>query len=356
MADIVRLPASVVTSVAMHAAAAGLYLYTAGAAHKQTQHIVTGVDLLIQTRKVLPAPAQASPKAATPPSTWNFLKMALPEAPRMAVPVPVAAKLPELKKLKLADATKLEERRRLEVPKLAGMDLGERKIDMAKIEQRLESRQAAKLAELPRLEEVGQRQARNLPQRLALEEERRQTTLQTIQAAEPAATRRAAQAQAPTLREASPPEASRLSQKIAAFLPAPAAEERARPMAAPMDDFLKKKVEGTAMKKREAAAAPEQKKGVEIEGPLADRKVLHYEVPEFPDWARKQGVIEASVAIRFWVNKEGSVLGDTLRVEHTSGYGRLDRLTMDSLKKLKFLPLMSDERQWGVITFRFIME
>ena len=109
------------------------------------------------------------------------------------------------------------------------------------------------------------------------------------------------------------------------------------------------------MKKREAAA-PEQKKGVEIEGPLADRKVLHYEVPEFPDWARKQGVIEASVAIRFWVNKEGSVLGDTLRVEHTSGYGRLDRLTMDSLKKWKFLPLMSDERQWGVITFRFIME
>ena len=99
----------------------------------------------------------------------------------------------------------------------------------------------------------------------------------------------------------------------------------------------------------------EKKKGVEIEGPLADRKVISFEIPKFPEWARAQGILEAAVSIRFWVSRQGDVLPN-LRIEHASGYGRLDRLAMESLQSWKFAPLLFDERQWGVITFRFVLE
>ena len=45
-----------------------------------------------------------------------------------------------------------------------------------------------------------------------------------------------------------------------------------------------------------------------------------------------------------------------MRVERTSGYGRLDRLSMDCLRNWRFIPIGSDEKQWGVITFRFLLE
>ena len=38
---------------------------------------------------------------------------------------------------------------------------------------------------------------------------------------------------------------------------------------------------------------------MKIEGPLADRKIVAYEIPEFPAWARDQGILEAAVSIRF---------------------------------------------------------
>jgi len=62
------------------------------------------------------------------------------------------------------------------------------------------------------------------------------------------------------------------------------------------------------------------------------------------------------VAIRFYVSKEGVVSGDDMRVESTSGSGRLDRLAMESLKNWKFVPIAAEQRQWGVITFRFVLE
>ena len=53
--------------------------------------------------------------------------------------------------------------------------------------------------------------------------------------------------------------------------------------------------------------------------------------------------------------RDGAVMPD-MRVEHTSGYGRLDRLAMDSLRNWKFEPIAAQERQWGIITFRFLLE
>ena len=40
-----------------------------------------------------------------------------------------------------------------------------------------------------------------------------------------------------------------------------------------------------------------------------------------------------------------------------SGYGRLDRLALEHLKKWRFEALaLGEGNQWGVITFRFILE
>jgi TonB family protein len=113
--------------------------------------------------------------------------------------------------------------------------------------------------------------------------------------------------------------------------------------------------EAPRLERRQAQAAAAQRKGVEIEGPLSGRKVVAYSVPPFPDWASRQGIMEAEVAIRFTVDAEGAVMPG-MSVERTSGYGRLDRLAMDSLRSWRFAPAPGTGAQWGVITFRFIQE
>ena len=108
---------------------------------------------------------------------------------------------------------------------------------------------------------------------------------------------------------------------------------------------------------REPAARVEhKKKAIEITGPLARRKIVHWEVPQFPSWLAKRGIVEAEVHIRFLVNAAGDVIPD-MRVESTSGFGDLDRLAMDSLRSWRFKPLPEGSGdQWGVVTFRFVLE
>ncbi len=93
-------------------------------------------------------------------------------------------------------------------------------------------------------------------------------------------------------------------------------------------------------------------KGMEISGPLADRKILKATAPEYPAWAKNQGV-EADVVVRFYVSADGHVL-DRMIIERTSGYHRLDELCKKTLKKMLFAPLESgDQVEWGFITFHF---
>lgn len=106
--------------------------------------------------------------------------------------------------------------------------------------------------------------------------------------------------------------------------------------------------------KEEPATLQISKERVKITGPLSSRKVLKYFVPEYPAWARDRN-IEADVAIRFTVSAGGDVLGAV--VERTSGYSALDKSAMEELKKWKFSRISSKEQdQWGVITFRFLLE
>jgi len=351
-----RLPVSVVGSVGLHVVI--LALLFAARPKKETTHVISNVDLMVQVRKAVEVP-RALPKAPTPPSTWNFLKMALPDAPHISAQQ-VHMEIPEHHALMAAEP-KLQDRGRLNTgPKLQALDMNEHHPKMAAIAEPLaEAHHATNLASLPALEEVGTHRVKNLPEAIKLDDERKQAAaLQGLgQFAEGPAGHHAAPAQAAALRDAggSLGASPSFANKIAAMLPSGGGLDMSRrvvPVGIP-----KQPVQDQPAVKHKAAKAMmgDDKKGVTIEGPLQDRKVLSYDIPEFPKWARDQGVLEANVSIRFWVDHEGNVL-DNMRIEHTSGYGQMDRLAMDSLKNWKFAPLLSDERQWGVITFRFVLE
>jgi len=347
---------SVTASMAMHVGGFFFFMHISQLGPKTTQKVISDVDLLIQVRRLAPA-AQA--KALPPPTMMSFLKMALPSIPKVE-PRRMDVKLPEIKRPLLPQTAKLDDKgRMLQLSKMETIDLSKRRVDAAKIEAKLADSHRASLAALPRLEEVGMRRVKNLSAAIALEERRQDAiALQAIQKLEVASSRHAA-GPADILREASPSQRSQLVEKIASFLPAAQESIVLQPRAAPEPPSMMKKLEtaSPAARRAGAGAMAEKKKSVEIEGPLADRRVVSYDIPEFPAWAKQQGIIEATVSIRFTVDREGNVRPEPdMRVEHTSGYGRLDRLAMESLRNWKFAPIATSDRQWGIITFRFLLE
>lgn len=350
-----RVPASVMLSLAVHAGFLVLFLGFVKEGPKQAAQIIDGVDLLIA-----PAAPRPAPVAKPALSTMDFLKMALPAAPpRRAELAAVDVTLPEKRKPLLADAPKLEESTRRLAPKLDALDLSRSRVSAAKIDAAPVSRRRAAetLAALPKLEEVGRRRVKNLPEALALEDRRREATAilgGALDAPRPTSRRQAAAAAA-VLAEAEAPAPSE-ARKGLSILPdrlelRPRAETAIAPKIERIDSVAPK------LERRQAAAATEggPKKGVEIEGPLKDRKVASADIPKFPEWARTQGMMEAEVAIRFNVDAAGLVMPG-MRVERTSGFGRLDRHCMESLRNWTFVPAPGSGAQWGVITFRFILE
>lgn len=350
-----RVPASVMISLAVHAGFLVLFMGLVKEGPKQAAQIVEGVDLLIAPAR--PRPVEGTPKPVI--STMDFLKMALPSAPRRAELAAVDVKLPETRKPLLAEAPKLEESTRRLAPKLEALDLARSRVSAAKIDAEPMSRRRAAqtLAALPKLEEVGRRRVKNLPEALALEDKRREATTMLGGALEaPRATSRREVAMAAAKLEEAEAPAPVSTRKGLSVLP-DALELKPRPEAAIAPKLDKMVTVAPKLERRQAAAATEggPKKGVEIEGPLKDRKVVSAVVPKFPEWARTQGMMEAEVAIRFNVDAEGLVMPG-MRVERTSGYGRLDRLCLDSLRNWTFVPAPGSGAQWGIITFRFILE
>ena len=346
-----RVPASVLISLAAHAGFLFLFMGFVHEGPKHAAQIVEGVDLLIAPARPRPEEGVAKP---------NLSKMALPsEPPRRAALQAVDVKIPETHKTTLAEAPKLTDESRKLAPKLDALDLSRSRVAAAKIDAEPVSRRRAAetLASLPKLEEVGRRRVKNLPEALALEDKRVAATALlggALDAPQPRS-RRQVLAAAAKLEEAQDPVARPSSRKGFSVLPEQI-ELKARP-----ETTMSAKVESIAaapkLERRSAAAATEggPKKGVEIEGPLKDRKVVNAVVPPFPDWAKTQGMMEAEVAIRFTVDAEGVVMPG-MRVERGSGYGRLDRLCMDSLRSWTFVPAPGSGAQWGVITFRFLLE
>jgi TonB family protein len=93
--------------------------------------------------------------------------------------------------------------------------------------------------------------------------------------------------------------------------------------------------------------------GAQLTGPVADRPVLSYDVPDYPEWAKNEAV-EGSVAIYFVVLPDGRVK-ENVMVEKTAGFADFDDNAVRALLTWRFEPLKGGAtgEQWGTITFHY---
>lgn len=93
--------------------------------------------------------------------------------------------------------------------------------------------------------------------------------------------------------------------------------------------------------------------GASLAGPIADRPVLFYTLPTYPDWAKREAV-EGSVTLYFVVRPDGTVKENVL-VQKTAGFGDFDENARTALRAWRFEPLKGGRtgEQWGTITFHF---
>jgi len=91
--------------------------------------------------------------------------------------------------------------------------------------------------------------------------------------------------------------------------------------------------------------------GAKMTGPVADRPIISYQTPVYPEWAKNEAV-EGSVTIYFVVLPDGKVK-ESIMVEKTSGFADFDGNAVDALLTWRFQPLKRGVtgEQWGTITF-----
>jgi TonB family protein len=349
---------SIIASVSFHALLFFLYFHFVLMAPETRNVVLNNVDLLVQEKE-----AQAKAPAAN--KTFNFLKLALPTIPKIEPPPPpklaqIDIKTPEHNRAALDLPKALAERAgRVTAAQKLDMDAGGRvnsSIKDAGLDIKAE-RSAQAMAPRIELEEVGMKKAPSLPQGLKFEDAGpavRPQTMQELNVAVDKARRAAAAPQALSERQGTVA-AARQTPVVAG--PAQRLTE-ARSAGVQITARREPTISADALSMRheslhQAEAAPQR---MEITGPLSKRKVLKYYAPPFPDWASDRGILEAAVSIKFYVDGSGTVL-DNAAVERTSGYGALDRLALDAIKRWAFEPLPGGaSRQWGVITFRFLSE
>ena len=93
--------------------------------------------------------------------------------------------------------------------------------------------------------------------------------------------------------------------------------------------------------------------GASITGPIADRPILSYAVPAYPEWA-KHDAVEGAVTLYFVVRADGGVKENIL-VQKTAGFEDFDENARVALRGWRFKPLSPGQagEQWGTITFRY---
>jgi len=91
----------------------------------------------------------------------------------------------------------------------------------------------------------------------------------------------------------------------------------------------------------------------QIAGPVADRPILSYEAPSYPDWAKRDG-LEGSVTLYFIVLPDGH-LKENIQIQKTAGFQDFDNNAVAALRKWRFKPLPAGQtsEQWGAITFHY---
>jgi TonB family protein len=96
--------------------------------------------------------------------------------------------------------------------------------------------------------------------------------------------------------------------------------------------------------------------GVTLRGPVADRPLLAYRAPDYPESAKREA-IEGTVRLQFFVLPNGSIKENVL-VERTSGFEEFDRNARLALLDWRFEPLPAGAagEQWGIITLNYRLE
>jgi len=93
--------------------------------------------------------------------------------------------------------------------------------------------------------------------------------------------------------------------------------------------------------------------GAQLIGPVADRAIVRYTKPEYPEWAKRDAV-EGAVTLYFVVRSDGTVKENVL-VQKTAGFADFDESARAALRTWRFEPLTGGRtgEQWGTITFHF---
>jgi TonB family protein len=91
---------------------------------------------------------------------------------------------------------------------------------------------------------------------------------------------------------------------------------------------------------------------VDITGPLKDRGLVHWVLPEYPEWALEKG-ITGRVRTKIWVDPAGHVKS-FMEPQELSGEPRLDNNVVEALEQWQFEEKPNSfGDQWGVVTVRF---
>ena len=93
--------------------------------------------------------------------------------------------------------------------------------------------------------------------------------------------------------------------------------------------------------------------GAQMTGPVADRDIISYRTPGYPEWAKREAV-EGSVMIYFVVLADGRVK-ENVMVQKTSGFADFDNNAVRAILAWRFEPLTGGTtgEQWGTIKFHY---
>jgi TonB family protein len=356
-------------SLAFHGAFFAAWFYFLMGPGSGKTVVISNVDLILQekqqeknkTLSFLKMALPQLPKAPEVPQPLKPLEQELPKAPPKLAPLDIKA--PERQRRAMDLPQSLAERTgRLQQQEKLELDAG-RKISAGPLDAGLDMKAERGGSALPariELEEVGMRKAPPVPKGLQFDERApavRPQTMQELNTAMETNRRAVAGPQALAERQGEVAAARRAPAITAApqrLAEAQSAEVQvsARPQPVMSAEALSLNRRADALRQARAEEAPK----LEITGPLSRRRVLRSYAPAFPDWARDRGILEAAVSVKFYVDNSGAVL-DNAAVDKTSGYGALDRLAVDAIKRWAFESLGgAPSTQWGIITFRFIAE
>lgn len=134
----------------------------------------------------------------------------------------------------------------------------------------------------------------------------------------------------------------------------PIALRREAPSAAPVAAVVPRTPTASRGAPKAASTSRRNLAGATLVGEVADRRLMAYNTPKYPDWAKREAV-EGSVRLYFVVLRDGEIKKENVMVQKTSGYEDFDKNAAKALLTWRFesLPPGQNGEQWGEITFNY---